>query len=82
MKSDLDCLACLLRQAVNTVRIATDDPEHQREVLNQISRLIPSILTGLMAISVIHLKKLMSSSPKDTVILKRSAEYPTTSIFY
>lgn len=35
MKSELDCLHCLMRQAVNTVRLATSDPELQREVIDR-----------------------------------------------
>ncbi len=34
MKSDLDCLLCLMRQALNTVRLATSDRELQRKVIN------------------------------------------------
>ena len=37
MKSDLECLVCLLKQALNTVRLVTEDKLIQREVLNRVS---------------------------------------------
>ena len=37
MKSDLECLACLFKQALNTVKIVTKDKAIQREVLNRVS---------------------------------------------
>ncbi|MFC1725773.1 DUF89 domain-containing protein [candidate division KSB1 bacterium] len=40
MKSDLQCLVCLLKQALNTVKLVTDDEIHQREVCNKVSRWI------------------------------------------
>jgi uncharacterized protein with ATP-grasp and redox domains len=41
MKSDLECLYCLLKQGLNTARMATQDRTLQREILNRISRLVP-----------------------------------------
>ncbi|MFC1556905.1 DUF89 domain-containing protein [candidate division KSB1 bacterium] len=41
MKSDPECLVCLLKQALNTVRIASDDVAMHREVLNHVAEEIP-----------------------------------------
>lgn len=41
MKSDLECLVCLLKQALNTVRISTKDAALQRAVLDRVAREIP-----------------------------------------
>lgn len=40
MKSELECLPCLMRQAVNTVRLATSDEKLQREVIDRTARWI------------------------------------------
>lgn len=40
MKSDIVCLHCLMKQAVNTVRIATDDSRLQRQVCDRTADLI------------------------------------------
>ena len=40
MKAELECLHCLMRQAVNTVRLATPDEELQREVIDRTARWI------------------------------------------
>ncbi|MFC1553047.1 DUF89 domain-containing protein [candidate division KSB1 bacterium] len=37
MKSDLECLVCLMKQALNTVRIASDDMNIQRMVLDRVA---------------------------------------------
>lgn len=37
MKSDLECLVCLLKQALNTVKLVTRDKLVQREVINRVS---------------------------------------------
>ncbi|MBN2415260.1 DUF89 family protein [bacterium] len=40
MKSDIVCLHCLMKQAVNTVRITTDDPGLHRQVCDRTADLI------------------------------------------
>ena len=40
MKSDLDCLVCLLKQGLNTARLAAADVNLQREVINRVSDII------------------------------------------
>ncbi|MGQ9619037.1 MAG: damage-control phosphatase ARMT1 family protein [Candidatus Aminicenantia bacterium] len=43
IKSELDCLVCMLRQGLNTARLATDDTEKQREILNLIAKEIENV---------------------------------------
>lgn len=43
MKSTLDCLDCIVRQAVKAARIATDDPVVQRRIVNETTRRIPGM---------------------------------------
>jgi uncharacterized protein with ATP-grasp and redox domains len=40
MKSDPECLICMMKQAFNTVRVITDDHAVQREVLNRVAEKI------------------------------------------
>lgn len=40
MKSDPECLFCMMKQAFNTVKATTDDPTVQREVLNRVAEVI------------------------------------------
>lgn len=40
MKSDLECLVCMLKQALNTVRIATKDEKRRRETMNRVAEQI------------------------------------------
>lgn len=40
MKSDLECLVCMLKQAMNTVRIVTKDEHLHREVMNRVAKTI------------------------------------------
>ena len=47
MKSDMECLICLLKQAVNTVKIATQDKTLQREVINRTADVIRNADLGL-----------------------------------
>ena len=47
MKTYLDCLPCLMSQALKTARAATDDKETQRKVVNAVSGLIPELSLGL-----------------------------------
>ena len=41
MKATLDCLECVARQALRAARIATDDPDTQRRILNETLARIP-----------------------------------------
>jgi damage-control phosphatase, subfamily I len=41
MKADLECLNCMLKQALNSVNIATDDNLLKRRVLDRVSAMIP-----------------------------------------
>lgn len=42
MRSELECLTCLIRQGINTARFACDNPEQHRRIVNRIAKeLIP-----------------------------------------
>jgi uncharacterized protein with ATP-grasp and redox domains len=41
MKSDLECLECLVKQGLNTIRLVTSDEKIQRNVLDRIAERIP-----------------------------------------
>ncbi|MDA3971120.1 MAG: ARMT1-like domain-containing protein [Desulfobulbaceae bacterium] len=43
MKTTLDCLPCLLKQTLQTARLATDDPTLQKEILDTIAHLLPTL---------------------------------------
>ena len=47
MKAYLDCLPCLMSQALRAARAATDDEEVQRQVVNAVAGLIPELSLGL-----------------------------------
>lgn len=47
MKAYLDCLPCLMSQALKAARAATDDEEVQRQVVNAVAGLIPELSLGL-----------------------------------
>jgi len=47
MRTYLDCLPCLLSQALRAARAATDDEESHRRVLNSIASIIPQLSSGL-----------------------------------
>ena len=47
MKTYLDCLPCLMSQALKAARAATDDEEIQRQVVNAVASLIPELSLGL-----------------------------------
>jgi uncharacterized protein with ATP-grasp and redox domains len=47
MKTYLDCLPCLMSQALRAARAATDDEEVQRQVVNAVASLIPELSLGL-----------------------------------
>jgi len=46
LRTYLDCLPCLLGQALRAVRAATDDEKLQRRVLNSIASMIPNLSLG------------------------------------
>lgn len=43
MKTSLDCLPCLLKQALQTARLATDNPLLHKAILDQVATLLPSL---------------------------------------
>jgi uncharacterized protein with ATP-grasp and redox domains len=47
MKTYLDCLPCLMNQALKAARAATDDEEVQHQVVNAVAGLIPELSLGL-----------------------------------
>jgi uncharacterized protein with ATP-grasp and redox domains len=47
MKTYLDCLPCLMSQALKAARAATNDEEVQRQVLNAVASMIPELSLGL-----------------------------------
>ncbi|MEA1958413.1 MAG: ARMT1-like domain-containing protein [Chloroflexota bacterium] len=47
MRTYLDCLPCLLNQALKAARAATADEEIHRKVLNSFAEMIPSLSLGL-----------------------------------
>jgi uncharacterized protein with ATP-grasp and redox domains len=47
MRTYLDCLPCLMSQALRAARSATDDEEVQRQVVNEIAVMIPQLSLGL-----------------------------------
>ena len=47
MKTYLDCLPCLLSQALRAARAATDDENVHRMVINSVASMIPELSLGL-----------------------------------
>jgi uncharacterized protein with ATP-grasp and redox domains len=47
MKTYLDCLPCLMNQALRAARAATDDEKVQRQVVDGVAGLIPELSLGL-----------------------------------
>jgi uncharacterized protein with ATP-grasp and redox domains len=47
MKTYLDCLPCLMSQALRAARAATDNEEIQRQVINAVAGMIPEFSLGL-----------------------------------
>jgi uncharacterized protein with ATP-grasp and redox domains len=47
MKTYLDCLPCLMSQAIKAARAVTDDEEVQRQVVNSVAAVIPELSLGL-----------------------------------
>lgn len=43
MKTTLDCLPCFLKQTLQAARLATDDQQLQKEILDQIAILLPNL---------------------------------------
>lgn len=43
MKSEPDCLACIMGQALRAARTATDDPALQRAIMDETSRRLPTL---------------------------------------
>ena len=47
MKTNIDCLPCLIRQALQTAKICTDSPEVQGKVVKGVAALISECDLGL-----------------------------------
>ncbi len=47
MRTYLDCLPCLLNQALKAARAATDDENLHRQVLNSVAKMIPELSLGM-----------------------------------
>ncbi len=43
IKSKLDCLVCMIKQGLNTAKLATDDEKKQREIINLIAHEIEKV---------------------------------------
>lgn len=43
MRTYLDCFPCFMRQALNAARVATNDENLQREVLNSVAKMMPQL---------------------------------------
>ncbi|MFW6279354.1 MAG: damage-control phosphatase ARMT1 family protein [Bacillota bacterium] len=43
MKIELDCLSCIFRQTLEAARMATDDENLMREIINEYAKIIPQI---------------------------------------
>jgi damage-control phosphatase, subfamily I len=43
LKATLDCLACIVSQAVRAARVATDDVDAQRRIVDEVARRIPGM---------------------------------------
>jgi uncharacterized protein with ATP-grasp and redox domains len=43
MKTYLDCIPCFFRQALEAARMVTNDPKKQKEVIDEIARIIPDL---------------------------------------
>ena len=43
MKTTLDCLPCFLKQTLQTARLSTTDESMQKEILDQVARLLPHL---------------------------------------
>jgi damage-control phosphatase, subfamily I len=54
LKTYLDCLPCLLNQALKAARAATDDEEVQRQVINTVAKMISEIPLDLKSAEIIQ----------------------------
>ncbi len=61
MKTQLECIPCILRQTIETTRLATDDPVLQRKVINEILKFLTTMdfnqsppANGKMVYEIIH----------------------------
>ena len=43
MRTDLECMACFLNQALATARLCSDDPQLHRRIVNETGTLLPSL---------------------------------------
>ncbi len=54
MEMRLDCLPCLFRQALEAARMATDDEELIKEILNDYAELVPEIDSSYVAPGIVN----------------------------
>lgn len=47
MKAELECIECVLAQALRVARVATDDPAIRRRILDETAKRIPTLDTNL-----------------------------------
>ncbi len=76
MRTALDCLVCLYRQALNTARLATNSEELQRRILTETAALLPRLDPSLSppenSIRLYRLIARLSNNPDPYAELKRT----------
>ncbi len=76
MRTELDCLVCLYRQALNTARLATDSEELQRRILSEAAALLPRLDPSLSppenSIRLYRLIARLSENPDPYAKLKKT----------
>ncbi len=43
MKAEVDCIPCMFKQALNTARVVTDDPEVHRRILAKVAECVADL---------------------------------------
>lgn len=76
MRTELDCLVCLYRQALNTARLATNSAKLQRRILTETAALLPRLDPGLSppenSIRLYRLIARLSGNPDPYAELKKT----------
>ncbi len=76
MRTELDCLVCLYRQALNTARLATNSTEVQRRILTETAALLPRLDPSLSppenSIRLYRLIARLSDNPDPYAELKKT----------
>ncbi len=76
MRTELDCLVCLYRQALNTARLATDSEKLQRRILTETAALLPRLDPALSppenSIRLYRLIAKLSNNPDPYAQLKKT----------